>query len=126
MNTAVISLGSNAPDKSKIMEHAIGELGIDVVEATPPYIDPDDNHPSMPYLNIVARIETTMAHDELNRHFKLIEQRFGRQHSMSMVTLDIDIVVFNDSILRPLDYERTYFVHGYRLLSSRVTPESSM
>lgn len=120
MNTAVISLGGNTAQKELIVPAALRRLGVDVLEATDPYVDPDDNQPSAPYLNILAIIETPLDYDTLRMRFKGLEREAGRtpgSKSAGLVPLDIDIVVFNGEIKRPLDFNRPYFSHGYSLLS---------
>lgn len=119
MNHGIISLGSNVPDKKRILLHAITALGVNVIEATPPYMDPEDNDNRKPYLNIVALIETTMDFDSLLDSFKKQETEAGRTPAGKIsgeIPLDIDIVVFNDNIIRPEDYRRPYFTRGYRML----------
>ncbi len=120
MNRAIISLGSNVTDKESILNRAVADLDMKIVESTRPYIDPVDNQPTAPYLNIVAVIETELDHDTLRAFFKELERKAGRTESdksSGLVPLDIDIVLFNGTIMRPGDFEREYFKHGYRLLS---------
>ncbi|MDE6450521.1 MAG: 2-amino-4-hydroxy-6-hydroxymethyldihydropteridine diphosphokinase [Muribaculaceae bacterium] len=119
MNRAVISLGSNINGKESIISRALDTLGVKIAEATPPYMDPDDNDNTRPYLNIVAVIETDMDYETARTHFKQIEKEAGRTPSdkaTGLIPLDIDIVIFNDRIIKPEDFERPYFIHGYRLL----------
>lgn len=120
MNRAIISLGSNVTDKESVLRRAVALLDSKIIESTQPYIDPVDNQPSAPYLNIVTAIETEKDHDTLRAFFKELERKAGRTESdksLGLVPLDIDIVVFNGKIMRPADFDREYFKHGYRLLS---------
>ncbi len=119
MNRGVISLGSNINGKESIISRALDTLGVHVTEATPPYMDPEDNDNTRPYLNIIAVIETAMDYETTRAHFKQIEKAAGRTPSdkaTGLIPLDIDIVIFNDRIIKPGDFERPYFIHGYRLL----------
>ena len=102
------------------MRDALNRLGTTVLDATPPFADPDDNRPSAPYLNIIACIATELDYDSLRLRFKVLEREAGRTPSskdVGLVPLDIDIVVFNGEVKRPADFDRLYFQHGYSRLS---------
>ncbi len=119
MNYGVISIGSNVDGKEDILPKVLESLCVNVIESTPPYMDPDDNDNERPYLNIVAVIETVMDYGETLAHFKQVEKDAGRtpaDKTAGRVPLDIDIVIFNNDIIKPGDYRRPYFTHGYRLL----------
>ena len=120
MNTAIISIGSNTARKDALVRDALNRLGTTVLDATPPFADPDDNLPSAPYLNIIACIATNLDYDSLRLRFKALEREAGRSPSskdVGLVPLDIDIVVFNGEVKRPADFDRLYFQHGYSRLS---------
>jgi len=122
MNRAVISLGSNVADKKNILYNTMSHLGVTVIEATPPYIDVQDNVAQDPYINIVAVIESPVDHNTLQRYFKQLERDAGRcsgDKATGLVPLDIDIVLFNGDIIRPADFSRAYFKHGYSLLKTK-------
>lgn len=120
MNTALISLASNTPDKQGQMEQAFAELqamGIitdsSSIYETAPYGNP--HHPN--YLNAVARICTPVEYPELYDTLKTLEQAHGRTPQSKQrgeIPLDIDIVVWNDETLRPQDYTREYFQTGLK------------
>lgn len=121
MNTAVISLGSNVTDREEIVRSAIADLRHEfVVEAVSDVYDaPDDRYAAMPYSNAVMRLSTDLGHDLLHAHFKAMESRYGRtpaSNASRLVPLDIDIVIFNGTVVRPADFTRPYFIHGYELL----------
>ena len=118
MNTALISLASNSPDKREQMEQAFAELramGIvarsSSIYETAPYGNP--RHPN--YLNAVACIHTPAEYPVLYDTLKAMEQAHGRTPQSKLsgeIPLDIDIVVWNGETLRPQDYERDYFKTG--------------
>lgn len=121
MNTAVISLGSNVTGREEIVRSAIADLRHEfVVEAVSDVYDaPDDRYAAMPYSNAVMRLSTDLGHAPLRAYFKAMECRYGRtpeSKESRQVPLDIDIVIFNDSVVRPDDFSRPYFIHGYALL----------
>lgn len=118
MNTALISLASNSPDKREQMEQAFAELramGIvarsSSIYETAPYGNP--RHPN--YLNAVACIRTAAEYPVLYDTLKEMERAHGRTPQSKLsgeIPLDIDIVVWNGETLRPQDYERDYFKTG--------------
>lgn len=118
MNTALISLASNSPDKREQMEQAFAELramGIvarsSSIYETAPYGNP--RHPN--YLNAVACIHTLAEYPVLYDTLKDLERAHGRTPQSKLsgeIPLDIDIVVWNGETLRPQDYERDYFKTG--------------
>lgn len=121
MNTAIISLGSNSSNHDRILHEALEHLNVSIIEFTGPYSHPTDNNPLTPYSNIVALIETDENYENLHSRFKNIETLFGRnQHSSNSdnIALDIDIVVFNGTIIKQADYDRQYFSYGLSRLSS--------
>lgn len=126
MNTAVISLGSNVTDREEIVRSAIADIQhefmVEAVSAV--YEAPDDRYAAMPYSNAVMRLSTDLGHDLLHAHFKAMESRYGRtpeSKKSRQVPLDIDIVIFNDTIVRPADFSRSYFIHGYTILPRQVS-----
>ena len=100
MNTALISLASNSPDKREQMEQAFAELramGIvarsSSIYETAPYGNP--RHPN--YLNAVACIRTAAEYPVLYDTLKEMERAHGRTPQ---------------SKLSAQDYERDYFKTG--------------
>lgn len=66
------------------------------------------------YINAVLRLESEMHLDELQRMTKEIEREMGRNPGCSsVVALDLDTVVRDCEVLRPKDFERSYFSQGY-------------
>ena len=115
-HSAVISLGSNTADNETKIGQAIEMLGVKVVQSSGTYDDSVDNNPWHPYLNLIARIETELEHDALREHFKEIERQLGRDRQSNTVAIDIDIVIFDGTVMRPGDFARPYFQTGYKLM----------
>ncbi|MDE7387421.1 MAG: 2-amino-4-hydroxy-6-hydroxymethyldihydropteridine diphosphokinase [Muribaculaceae bacterium] len=116
LHQAVISLGSNTADKELKLREAIEILGVKIVQSSGAYDDPVDNNPGHPYLNLIAWIETELDHDALRVHFKELEGRLGRDRRSDTVAIDIDIVIFDGTVMRPTDFARPYFQTGYKLM----------
>lgn len=65
------------------------------------------------YTNAVALINTAYNEKQIVERLKLIEQKSGRVkniNSADNVTIDLDLVQFNGSILRPEDAARHYYI----------------
>ncbi len=122
MNNAILSLATNTPDKHAQMNHAIEELrAIDstLSVSTAYETDPVGNREQPRYLNAVAIIETSWDYESLHGRLKELEQLHGRtpeSKAQGAIPLDIDIVVWNGEVLRPRDWEQTYFTIGLREL----------
>ena len=126
MNTALISLASNSPDKREQMEKAFAELqAMGIVDKsssiyeTAPCGNP--HHPN--YLNAVARIHTPVEYQTLHDSLKEMEQNHGRtplSKQTGEIPLDIDIVVWNGKTLRPQDFDRDYFKIGLQEIQQPV------
>ena len=98
---AIISIGSNVPDKRERVEKACEELG-----------QPD-------YCNAVARFSTTDDYETLRLFFKTMESDYGRvRHSdaVALIPLDIDIVMWDGAVLRQRDMGQEYMRIGLEQL----------
>lgn len=63
------------------------------------------------YINRAAEFSTSLTLDELNSAFKEIEKKMGRSPGMRLqgiVPIDIDILIYDDSVVRPGDMKRNY------------------
>ena len=69
------------------------------------------------YLNAVAVGETKCEQNEFNLMLKDYEKSSGRTpeaKKTGVVPIDLDIVIFNDQIVRHKDYSYDFFKIGYR------------
>lgn len=66
------------------------------------------------YCNAVAVGHSDLAAEELNRLLKEYESAHGRVKGSPQVTIDLDLVIYGDTVLRPGDFGREYFQRGYR------------
>ena len=72
-----------------------------------------------PFSNQLARFSTTLSPDSVHDIFKELEQRSGRipeDKAQGVVKLDIDLLVFDNKILKPEDMEREYIRRGMSVL----------
>lgn len=120
MNRIVVSVGSNSLDREEQMQKALEWLARELTDVfasevyeTPAFGGGD------PYLNAVLAGNTTESHDALNARLKDYELQSGRTpevRSRGIVPIDIDIVIFDDKVLRPSDFARDFFRIGFEQL----------
>lgn len=121
MNYVLLSIGSNVGDREARVNDALAWLSGIIsdfrhshVYITAPYSGVGDN-----YANCVAEGHTALSLDEISAMTKDREVVAGRTKDAKIsgkVPLDIDIVIYNDTILRPKELERQYFLKGYTQL----------
>lgn len=123
LSQAIISIGSNVPDKKKRVENACEELKslFPSFESSPIYttgaVGRCTGQPD--YCNAVARLSTSDDYEALKKFFKEKESEYGRVHDGSrttLVPLDIDIVVWNGAVMRPRDMQQEYMRIGLEML----------
>lgn len=116
LHTYILSLGTNMADGTlrltectRFLETILTDLSRSEIYSTP-----DISHPeSAPYTNMVVRGNCTLESDSLNALLKDYEKQCGRRHNSREVTIDIDLVMCDDTIIRPRDFAQTYFSIGY-------------
>ena len=72
-----------------------------------------------PFSNQLAKFSTTLSPDSVHDLFKELERRCGRipeDKAQGVVKLDIDLLVFDNKILKPEDMEREYIRRGMSVL----------
>lgn len=121
MNRVVISIGSNSEDCQTQMELAIQCLksAFSNVTASAAYETPALNGKDAPYLNAVAVGETEMTFEEATAFLKQWEKSCGRTPESKLkgvIPIDLDIVVWNNEIMREKDYSYSFFTQGYNQL----------
>jgi 2-amino-4-hydroxy-6-hydroxymethyldihydropteridine diphosphokinase len=123
MHRFTISLGSNIPEGELKLAKAIEWLAtvFTLIESTPTYSTPDVKDASAPcYTNAIAIISTELSPIQLNTMLKNYETDNGRirQSETKAVAIDLDLVVCDETILRPRDYSAPYFRQGLPLLAT--------
>ena len=71
------------------------------------------------FSNQPAKFSTTLSPDSVRDLFKELERRSGRipeDKAQGVVKLDIDLLVFDNKILKPEDMEREYIRRGMSVL----------
>lgn len=124
MPTIYLSLGANCGEREATLLQALDILALqfDSFKHTPLYETPDCHGGVKSYLNTVASAQTALMPAEIDRIAKELELKFGRTPTARMrgdVPLDIDLVVYGDTILKERDFNRNFFKSGYsRLINS--------
>ena len=73
-----------------------------------------------PFSNQVASFETTLSSEEVRAILKQIERDLGRlpeEKSQGVIRIDIDLLMYDDCVLKPTDLERDFVVEGLKSLS---------
>ena len=98
----IIALGSNV--SSDFLPRARELMGewLSVIATEPIGMSSPDFH------NQLLECTTSLALDDLTLRTKATEQALGRQHGRGIVTIDIDIMQYDDTLLHPDDWNREY------------------
>ena len=106
--TAYLGLGSNLGDRAALIAEALARLeaeGVRVRARAPLYeTDPVTAEPQPLYLNGAARVETTLAADELLALCLAIERVLGRARPPGAASpaprpIDLDLLLFGDAVI---------------------------
>lgn len=76
-----------------------------------------DGH-SPDYANAVAGGYTELCAEELTQMCKEYETHSGR--IPGKIIIDIDVVMYDEDVLRPKDFAQSYFVKGFREIEQRL------
>ncbi len=122
MHSMIVSIGSNTPDKWQRVAEALQWLGgftISGKRSSIYYSQPEGKCAqkiNYTYANAVFYGLTPMLREELETILKKYEADNGRTPQMKLfgiVPIDLDLVLFDDVLLRPQEMTRSYFLRGY-------------
>ena len=123
MAKALISLGANTTDKKQRLTDTIVAIAqIAFIEAQTPIYETaaEGSVSTLPYANALVLIETSAEYEELRATFKQWERNAGRtaeSKAQGLIPLDIDIVTWNDHVIKERDMEFEYMKLGMKLLN---------
>lgn len=123
MAKALISLGANTIDKKRRLADTIVAIAqIAFIEAQTPIYETaaEGSVATLPYANALILIETSAEYEELRVTFKQWERNAGRtaeSKAQGLIPLDIDIVTWNDHVIKERDMEFEYMKLGMKLLN---------
>lgn len=128
----VISLGSNSHDRQSQMDFAIRHLKsiLKNVLVSSIYETPAINGKDAPYFNAVAFAETDLSIEETTALMKQWEQSCGRtseSKQQGIIPIDLDIVVWDNKIIKERDFIMPYFTKGYKqiVVSDKIEQTNS-
>lgn len=118
-HSAIICIGSNVHPRQKHILEAAEKLAQTTTIHRQSSISQTDDITGRgePYLNMVIDITTEASHKSLNDIIIQIEQLCGRTPERSdrgIVDIDIDIVIWDGSIVKPDDFTRPFFYNLYK------------
>lgn len=121
MNTMFVSIGSNSLDRQWQMSQAVKYLKtkMDGVLVSTIYETSAINGVDAPYFNAVVFAKTELDLDSVMTMLKQWEVQCGRTSLSKLngvVPIDLDIVVWNNQVLREKDFSYSYFKTGYNEL----------
>lgn len=124
MNTILLSIGSNTFAKSNIdkAQRMLTRLFPGILFSEPILSEPDNEKYLFLFRNVLATVVTPQKPDEIIEKIKQTERAVGRTPKdkyLGKVIIDIDLIRYNDEILRPIDYQRAYV---QQLLPTLGTP----
>ena len=73
-----------------------------------------------PFSNQVASFETTLSSEEVRAILKQIErdlERLPEEKPQGVIRIDIDLLMYDDCVLKPADLERDFVKEGLKSLS---------
>ena len=130
MHSLIISIGSNTPDRWEQVNKALiwlGEFTISAKKSKIYHSKPEGNCAkkiNYTYANAVYCALTALSQDEVESMLKKYEADNGRTPQMKLfgiVPIDLDLVFFDDRLLRPQEMMRDYFKRGYE----EIFPETN-
>ncbi|GAB6123376.1 2-amino-4-hydroxy-6-hydroxymethyldihydropteridine diphosphokinase [Dysgonomonas termitidis] len=113
MNKALLSIGTNEDRESNLslchqfLDNIFTDISYSDTSVTMPYGTTYRND----FLNQLAVIYTDRDMDEVIRLLKSIEKDMGRNGTdkkNGIVKIDIDLVIWNNNVLKPEDFTRSY------------------
>jgi 2-amino-4-hydroxy-6-hydroxymethyldihydropteridine diphosphokinase len=124
MNDIVICIGSNTADRAQIIEKTVETLGGMLSNMRKSDVYECESHSGIgnSYFNTVIQGGTTLSYEQLHAATKQMERDMGRTPQSKItgvMPLDIDIVLCNDEVIHPQDYELYHFRHGYEQILSQ-------
>ena len=113
MSTILLSIGSNTFARTNIdkARRMLTRLFPGIVFSESILSEPDDERYSFLFRNVLAMAETDYSPVEVIDKIKQTERAIGRSPRdkyQGKVIIDIDLIRYNDEILRPEDFQREY------------------
>lgn len=113
MNKALISIGSNEDRENNLArcQALLASYFSDIRYSSTSVTSPYGSHYKNDFLNQLALVYTQLEEVSVYNILKQIEKEMGRSISdkeKGIVIIDIDLVIWNEKVLKPIDMERSY------------------
>ena len=114
INTAIICLGSNTPDREMRIDNSCKKMAdkAEIKRHSKIIISEDITGHGASYINQSIEITTNLTLAELRTFIHEIEQSEGRtpkSKAKGQMPIDIDIVIWNNEIISSENYTQPYF-----------------
>ncbi len=124
-NSFRICLGSNSTDAEENIASAVRFLtGKSIlIKTTPCYHTPSEGNPAAPdYVNMLVEGCTSLSFEEFERWTKEYETHLRVNEGLvpPFISIDIDIVEFNNSVMRQADASSYHYRLGLELLGKEI------
>lgn len=113
MNKALISIGTNEDREDnlarchQLLDRLFSNITYSATSLTTPYGNSYKND----FLNQLAFVYTEKDKSDIHQLLKSLEKEMGRSSNdkeKGIVKIDIDLVIWNDEVLKPADISRSY------------------
>lgn len=113
MHRLIISLGSNQDAEAKLAEARsfLYKRFLVIYFSETIHTEPVGMPGATPFLNQVALTFTAASPEEVREDFKKIENWLGRtpeSKQQGQIPIDLDLLLWDDTVLKPDDWEREY------------------
>lgn len=120
-NICFISMGSNDPTAERInkAQDLLRKMYNDISFSGLQQTKPIDFASGRLFFNQVAKFTTTESSNSVMEGLKYIEKLLGRTPSdkqQGHVPIDLDLIIFNEHVLRTDDMKRSYILNGLKRL----------
>lgn len=129
MAQVLISIGSNTTEKHNILTQIIETIGqiSHIIAHTPIFDTPAEGcSSSTPYANALILASLDENYDILREKFKQWEIDYGRTHQLKqqgIIPLDIDIIMWDNTILKERDMQMNYMKTGLKILNTIISSQ---
>lgn len=113
MNEALICIGSNENKENNLdlCQKLLSDIFTNIIYSDTCISIPYGNHYKNDFINQLAVIYTSLNMKETADILKSVEKKIGREpgdKKLGLVKIDIDLVIWNNDILKPIDMQRSY------------------
>lgn len=119
INNYIISVGSNSNDREVQIKDVLNWLALlfEEMKSSSTYNTAAINGKDSDYLNAIISGNSDLDFDQLNTKFKHYESLSGRNEKSNAngsIPIDIDIVIYNNEIIRERDFKQSFFQIGWQ------------